>query len=85
MKYTMDEKESFYVRQKCRCSFLDFGVKREGLNPSSPNDFLTMGGFNEFYHFDIFLHIDVLEIFNFNHTKVNTILSSMHKINCEKF
>jgi len=40
---------------------------------------------NELHHFDIFLHIDVLEIFNFNHTKVKITLSSMDAINCENF
>jgi len=34
--------------------------------------------FKEFNHFDIFLHIDVLEIFNFNYTKEKTTLFSMH-------
>jgi len=36
--------------------------------------------FNELYHFDIFLHIDVLGIFNFNRTKVKTTLSNMDGI-----
>jgi len=38
------------------------------VNPSRPNHFLTMDIFNELSHFDIFLHMDVLEFFNFNHT-----------------
>ncbi len=41
--------------------------------------------FNELYYFDIFLHIDVLEFFKFNHTKVKTTLSNMHRINCGNF
>jgi len=32
-----------------------------------------------------FLHIGVLEIFNFNRTKVNTTIPSMHGVNCEKY
>jgi len=39
------------------------------FNPSRLDNFLTMEIFNELFHFDIFLHMDVLEIFNFNHTK----------------
>jgi len=41
--------------------------------------------FNELYHFDISLHIDVLEIFNSNREKVKTTLFGMDGINCRKF
>jgi len=41
--------------------------------------------FNEVYCFDMFLRIDVLEVFNFDCTKVKTTLSSMDGINCGKF
>jgi len=55
------------------------------INPSRPSNFLTMDILNELYHFDNFLHMNVLEIFNFNYTKVETTLSSMHRINFEKY
>jgi len=60
-----------------------FVKKMMGLNPSWPNNFLTIEVFNELSHFDIFLHRDVLEIFNFNQTKVKTNLSIIHGINFE--
>jgi len=55
------------------------------LKPLRPNNFLTTKVSNELSHFDIFLHVDVLEIFNFNYTKVITILPSMYEINCEEY
>jgi len=41
--------------------------------------------FNELSFFDIFLHMDLLEIFNFNRLKVKTTLSNMRGNNCRKF
>jgi len=40
------------------------------IKPSRSNNFLTIEVVNESSHFDIFLHLDVLEILNFNHTKI---------------
>jgi len=43
---------------------------------------LTMEVINELSHFNIFLHMDVFENFNFNRTKAKTTLSRMHGIHC---
>jgi len=39
---------------------------------------------DELSDFDTVLYIYVLEVFNFNHTKLKNILSSVHGINCRK-
>jgi len=44
------------------------------LNPPRYKTFLTMDIFNESSYFDIFLHVDVLEIFNFDYTKIKTTI-----------
>jgi len=55
------------------------------FNPSRPINFFTIDFFYELSYFDIFLHMDVLETFNFNFTKVKTTLSRMHDISFEKY
>jgi len=45
-----------------------------------------MDVFNEFSHSNIFLHMDELEIFNFNHKNKDCgTLSSVHGINLGKY
>jgi len=54
------------------------------FKPSRPNKILIVDILNELSHFDVFSHMDVLEIFTFNSTNVKTTLSSMHGIICKK-
>jgi len=38
-------------------------IEHLSLNPSRPNNFLTMEAFNQLSHFEMFLYMDVFEIF----------------------
>jgi len=69
---------SWWFFFKFRCKIWNAKIE---VNYLRPNNFLTMEVFNELSHFDIFLHITMLEIYNFNHTKVKITLSSLNGIN----
>jgi len=77
------------ICQACNFHFWSLGLATHWKpllsRVTRPSNFLTIEVFKELFHFDIFLPMDVLETFNFNHTKIKTILSSIRGINCRKY